>query len=52
VSPRYCVSCPFRDHCRVSPVYDGSEIDPGALAARIAREPALRPVTDHRPGKE
>jgi len=51
-SPRYCVSCPFRDHCRVSPVYDGSEIDPGALAARIAREPALRPVTDHRPGKE
>ena len=50
-SPRYCDSCPFRDHCRVSPVYDGSEIDPGALAARIAREPALRPVADHRPGK-
>jgi len=51
-SPRYCDSCPFRDHCRVSPVYDGSEIDPGTLGARIAREPALRPVTDHRPGKE
>ncbi|MBP2679091.1 MAG: nuclease family protein, partial [Deltaproteobacteria bacterium] len=51
-SPRYCDSCPFRDHCRVSPVYDGSEIDAGALGARIAREPALRPVTDHRPGKE
>lgn len=50
-SPRYCDSCPFRDHCRVSPVYDGSEIDPGALAARIAREPALAPVADHRPGK-
>ena len=50
-SPRYCDSCPFRDHCRVSPVYDGSEIGPGALAARIAREPALRPVADHRPGK-
>ncbi len=50
-SPRYCDSCPFRDHCRVSPVYDGSGIDPGALAARIAREPALRPVADHRPGK-
>ena len=48
-SPRYCDSCPFRDHCRVSPVYDGSEIDPGALGARIAREPALRPVSDHRP---
>lgn len=51
-SPRYCDSCPFLDHCRVSPVYDGSEIGPGALAARIAREPALRPVADHRPGKE
>ncbi len=51
-SPRYCDSCPFRDHCRVSPVYDGSEIDPGALAARIAREPALRPVADHRAEKE
>ena len=50
-SPRYCDSCPFRDHCRVSPVYDGSEIDFGVLAARIAREPALRPVGDHRPGK-
>jgi len=51
MSPRYCDSCPFRDHCRVSPVYDGSEIDPSALAARIAREPTLRPVADHRPGK-
>ena len=51
-SPRYCDSCPFRDHCRVSPVYDGSEIDPGAPGARIAREPALRPVADHWPGKE
>jgi RecB family exonuclease len=51
-SPRYCDACPFRDHCRVSPAYDGSEIDPGALAARIAREPALRPVADHRPGRE
>jgi len=50
-SPRYCDSCPFRDHCRVSPVFNGSEIDSGALAARIAREPALRPVADHRPGK-
>ncbi len=51
-SPRYCVSCPFRDHCRVSPVFDGSEIGPVALAARIAREPSLRPVADHRPVKE
>jgi len=50
-SPRYCDPCPFRDHCRVSPVYEGSEIDPGALTARIAREPALRPVADHRPGR-
>jgi len=49
--PRYCLSCPFRDHCRVSPVYDGSEVDPVSLAGRILREPALRPVADHRPGK-
>jgi len=51
-SPRYCDSCPFRDHCRVSPACDGSEIGPGVLGARIAREPVLRPVADHRPGKE
>jgi hypothetical protein len=51
-SPRYCDSCPFRDHCRVSHVFDGSEIDPAALAARVAREPVLRPVADHRPGKD
>jgi hypothetical protein len=51
-SPRYCDSCPFRDHCRVSPVFDGSEIGPAALAARVAREPALRPVADHRPWKD
>ena len=50
-SPRYCVPCSFRDHCRVSPAYDGSEIVSAALAERIAEEPALHPVAEHRPGK-
>ncbi|GAB4238762.1 MAG: hypothetical protein OHK0028_16440 [Deltaproteobacteria bacterium] len=49
--PRYCLSCPFKDHCRVSPVYDGSEIDPASLADRMSRVAVLRPVADHRPGK-
>ena len=51
-APRYCDTCPFKDHCRVSPAYDGSESDPAAVALRVPREPALRPVADHRPGKE
>jgi len=32
-------------------VYDGSEIDPGALAARIARGAGAASGRDHRPGK-
>ena len=51
-APRYCDACPFRDHCRVSPAFDGSEADPAAVAARVPGEPALRPVAEHRPGKE
>jgi hypothetical protein len=50
-APRYCDACPCKDHCRVSPAYDGSESDPGAVAARVAGDPALRPVAAHRPGK-
>ena len=50
-APRYCDACPCKDHCRVSPAYDGSESDPGAVAVRVAEDPALRPVAVHRPGK-
>jgi len=49
--PRYCDACPFKDHCRVSPAFDGSETDPGAVAAALSREPALRAVAAHRPEK-
>jgi RecB family exonuclease/predicted kinase len=51
-APRYCDACPFKDHCRVSPAYDGSESDPAAIVALAAREPILRPVADHRAGKD
>jgi hypothetical protein len=51
-APRYCDACPCKDHCRVSPAYDGSESDPGAVAARVAGDPALRPVAAYRPGKD
>ena len=50
-APRYCDACPCKDHCRVSPAYDGSESDPGAVAARVAGDPALRPVAAHRPAR-
>ena len=49
--PRYCDACPFKDHCRVSPAFDGSEVGSGALASAIAREPALGSLAAHRPGK-
>jgi len=48
-APRYCDACPCKDHCRVSPAYDGSETDPGAVAARVAGSPALLAVAAHRP---
>jgi len=51
-APRYCDACPFKDHCRVSPAYDGSECDPAAIAALAVREPVLRPVADHRAGRD
>jgi hypothetical protein len=50
-APRYCDECPFMDHCRVSPAFDGSEIGAGALAAAVFRDPALRILADHRPGR-
>ncbi len=50
-APRYCDACPFKDHCRVSPAYDGSEVDPGSVAVLLAADPVLRRVSSHRPGK-
>jgi ATP-dependent helicase/nuclease subunit B len=51
-APRYCDACPCKDHCRVSPAYDGSESDPRAVASRTAADPVLRPVAAHRPGRD
>ncbi|MCL1926495.1 MAG: PD-(D/E)XK nuclease family protein [Syntrophorhabdaceae bacterium] len=50
VASRYCNSCPFKDHCRVSPAYDGSEAE-DALSAAILRDPVLEPLSVHRPEK-
>lgn len=48
-APRYCDACPFRDHCRVSPAIDGSEIGAGALSAALSADPGARPIAGHRP---
>jgi RecB family exonuclease len=50
-APRYCDDCPFKDHCRVSPRYEGSETGQDALSSSLARDPALRILAGHRPGK-
>lgn len=50
--PRYCDACPFKDHCRVSPAFEGTERETEALLPRVDAEPALRPVRDHRPAVE
>jgi len=49
-SSRYCDSCPFMDHCRVSPAYDGSETE-DALSAAVSRDLALGIISCHRPGR-
>jgi hypothetical protein len=46
--PRYCDGCPFRDHCRVSPAFEGTEREVEALCSRVATEAALRPVAQRR----
>jgi len=50
--PRYCDSCPYRDHCRVSPAFDGSRRETEALAGLLARASGFRRVAGFRPGKE
>jgi RecB family exonuclease len=50
-APRYCDACPFKDHCRASPAIDGSEVSPGSLSAAVSRDPGLRSLAGHRPGR-
>ncbi len=47
--PRYCDTCPFKDHCRASPVFEGSGAEAEALLRRVASEAALEAVGEHRP---
>ncbi len=47
--PRYCDACPFRDHCRASPAFEGPRGEEEALLRRVAAEAALSAVGTHRP---
>ena len=48
-APRYCDACLFADHCRVSPRYEGAKRETDALVHRVATDPALGVVVEHRP---
>ena len=47
--PRYCDACPFADHCRVSPRYEGVKRETEALSRRVGEDPALQGIGEHRP---
>jgi len=47
--PRYCDACPFADHCRVSPRYEGAKRETEALSRRVGEDPALQGIGEHRP---
>ena len=50
--PRYCDACPFKDHCRVSPSFEGAKEETEALVRRVITEPVLRKIAGFRPGRE
>jgi len=47
--PRYCDACPFADHCRVSPRFEGVDRETEALARRVGEDIALQLIGEHRP---
>ena len=47
--PRYCDACPFKDHCRASPAFEGSRREEEALPRRVVADAALSAVGAHRP---
>ncbi len=47
--PRYCDACPFKDHCRASPSFEGSSREEEALLRRVGADPAFSAVGMHRP---
>ncbi|MGB3398860.1 MAG: PD-(D/E)XK nuclease family protein, partial [Candidatus Deferrimicrobiaceae bacterium] len=50
--PRYCRGCPYRDHCRVSPAFEGTKRETEALVRRVLSDPALRAIAEFRPERE
>jgi hypothetical protein len=50
--PRYCRGCPYRDHCRVSPAFEGTKRETEALVRRVLLDPALRAIAGFRPERE
>jgi hypothetical protein len=50
--PRYCRDCPYRDHCRVSPAFEGTKAETEALILRVLADPALCAITGFRPVRE
>jgi hypothetical protein len=49
--PRYCRGCPYRDHCRVSPAFEGTKRETEALVRRVLSDPALRAIAGLRPAR-
>ncbi len=47
--PRYCDACPFKDHCRASPAFEGLRREEEALLRRVSTDAALSAVGAHRP---
>jgi len=50
--PRYCDACPYRDHCRVSPAFAGTDRETEALVDLLSRAAPFRGASAFRPGKE
>lgn len=50
--PRYCRGCPYRDHCRVSPAFEGTKRETDALVRRVFSDPVLRGIATFRPERE
>ncbi len=49
--PRYCDSCPYRDHCRVCPGPSEPEAQGRALVRAVEKNPGLRALREHRPAR-
>lgn len=48
--PRYCDSCRYRDHCRVSPAFEGARRETEALVVLLSHAAPFRRIARFRPG--